>query len=565
MAAVREIESQQGQPIGGQAGGGRSWLRSRWSVPCLFTGLGVLLFFAYFVEASDLPIFADGSSQALQAWDMVHGNLLLHGWVLSDVAFYTTEVPQYMLIELVRGLNPDVVHIAAAMTYALLVVLAAILAKGKATGREALVRVLIVVGIMVAPPFGRILASRGYSTAWILLSAPDHTGTQVPLVLAWLMIDRLRSRWWLPVAVTALLALVEIADSTAVYEGALPIVIVCVARVYRRRAPLAEQMPDLALATGALGSIGLATTALNVIRLAGGFAVNPASASLISINGMTANFWLKLHSILVLFGADFFGLSVKDAAVPALHLIAVALVVWGVVRAARRVFSEDDLGMQIVTVSFLVLLAAFMFGYRTGAREAVGLLPLGAVLAGRMLAGRVFDCKLVPALGAVLAVFALTLGFYDAQPALPSPAQALASWLKAHHLTYGLSRNWYSSNGVTLYTQGQVKVRDVLSAPDGRLVRERWNTQAAWYNPRQHDATFAILNPCVSALPTRLFAAEGQPTAIYHVDNFTVVVWRHANLLASHPQVGPRGAPQPKVINVNAGNPTARDLMCEGG
>jgi hypothetical protein len=44
------------------------------------------------------------------------------------------------------------------------------------TGREAVVRVLIVVGIMLAPPFGRILFSRGYSTAWVLLSAPDHTG-----------------------------------------------------------------------------------------------------------------------------------------------------------------------------------------------------------------------------------------------------------------------------------------------------------------------------------------------------------------------------------------------------
>jgi hypothetical protein len=188
---ICEVPSQQAEPVGGQDGTSRSWLRSRWVQPGAFAGLGVLLFFAYLTLASELPVFADGSSQALQAWDILHGNVALHGWVLSDVSFYTTELPQYLLIELVRGLNADVVHIAAAMTYALLVVLAAVLAKGKATGREALVRVLITVGIMLAPPFGRILHSRGYSAAWVLLSAPDHTGTQVPLVLLWLMLDRM--------------------------------------------------------------------------------------------------------------------------------------------------------------------------------------------------------------------------------------------------------------------------------------------------------------------------------------------------------------------------------------
>jgi len=69
---------------------------------------------------------------------MLHGNLLLHNWWVSDVSFYTTELPQYMLIEFFAGLGPWVVHIGAAMTYTLLVLLAAVLAKGRARGREGL-------------------------------------------------------------------------------------------------------------------------------------------------------------------------------------------------------------------------------------------------------------------------------------------------------------------------------------------------------------------------------------------------------------------------------------------
>src|ERR1700761_176573 len=148
--AIAEIESAKRQPASGpdRASSGPE-PRPRWLTPAAFSTFGVALFFAYLAEAQKLPIFADGSSQALQAWDMLHGNVLLHGWVLSDVSFYTTELPQYLLIELVTGLNPAVVHIAAAMTYAMLVVAAAVLAKGRASGREAFLRVIITAGIML--------------------------------------------------------------------------------------------------------------------------------------------------------------------------------------------------------------------------------------------------------------------------------------------------------------------------------------------------------------------------------------------------------------------------------
>ena len=109
---------------------------------------------------------------------MLHGNLLLRGWWLSDVSFYTTELPEYMLVELARGLNPGVINVAGAATYTLLVALAARLAKGRATGTEGLLRALIAAGIMLAPGPGFSAAS--------LLSSPDHIGTQVPLLLIWL-------------------------------------------------------------------------------------------------------------------------------------------------------------------------------------------------------------------------------------------------------------------------------------------------------------------------------------------------------------------------------------------
>ena len=57
---------------------------------------GVVLFLCYLRVSGTQPISSDGGSNALEAWDMLHGNLLLHGWTLTDVSFYTTELPEYM-------------------------------------------------------------------------------------------------------------------------------------------------------------------------------------------------------------------------------------------------------------------------------------------------------------------------------------------------------------------------------------------------------------------------------------------------------------------------------------
>ena len=115
----------------------------------------VTLFVLYLHVARTAAVTSDGASNALQAWDMLHGNPLLRGWQLSDVSFYPTELVQYAAIERLRGLTPDVVHIASAMTYTLLALLAALLAKGRATGRDAIVRCVLAAGIMLAPQLGR--------------------------------------------------------------------------------------------------------------------------------------------------------------------------------------------------------------------------------------------------------------------------------------------------------------------------------------------------------------------------------------------------------------------------
>ena len=371
------------------------WPR-RWAWSAGFAAAGVALFAAYLRQAQTVPVISDGGSFALQAWDMLHGNVLLRGWTTGDLSYYTTELPQYALVELAHGLNADVVHIATAMTYTLLVLGAALLARGHAAGHEGAVRMLVAAGIMLAPTLGTASAT--------LLSSANHTGTQVAMVVIWLILDRARPHWWVPVLVSVLLAWVQVGDPLVLYEGVMPLVIVCVIQAYRRRGPASESWYELSLATGAIVSVGAASVTLKLIHHLGGFVVRPPTATFAVIATLYSNVWVTVESVLLLFGADFSGEQLgPHAAIALVHLVGVALAAWATWRALRR-FGAQDMVVQILAVTVIVLLVSYVLRGNPNVagsnHEIVGVLPIGAVLAGRLLAGALIHQPAHPSAGA---------------------------------------------------------------------------------------------------------------------------------------------------------------------
>src|SRR3984893_5138476 len=116
-----------------------------------------LLFVAYVQLSRTYTENSDSANILLMSWDMLHGNVLLHGWHLSDVSFYSTELPQYAMLEGLLGLHVGTAHVAAAMTYTLAVLFAVLLARGprdRAAGRAAWPRMALTGTLMVAPQLG---------------------------------------------------------------------------------------------------------------------------------------------------------------------------------------------------------------------------------------------------------------------------------------------------------------------------------------------------------------------------------------------------------------------------
>ncbi len=504
----------------------------------------IVLFYCYWRQSQAAPLSSDGSGNVLQAWDMLHGNLLLHHWWVSDVSFYTTELPQYVLIEALTGLGPWVVHAAAAMTYTLLVLLAALLAKGNARGGNGLARALLAAGLILAPQLS--------ATSILLLSA-DHTGTAVPLLAIWLLIDRAPPRWFVPVLVGLAFALVMVADSIVLVTGIIPLALVCVLRagcgLIRRGKRNASWRYELALA-GAAGAAGAAGEfAPRLMTALGGYRQSPVRADT-DLSQLQHGSWVTFQAFLELFGGNVFGAKpVIEVVLVALHLAGAITVAWALGLAVTQFFRPGELIVPVFAVAIVLNLGAYISSthaqHLLGAREMAEVLALGAVLAGRVLGDRIpawiraAKAWFVPVLAVLTVGYLAALGYGAAQASVPTVNQPLAGWLVAHRLSDGLADYW-QANSTTVDSRGRVRLSAVVQNPSDRLVPYKWETDGANYDPARHYANFVVADG-PSALPGMQLSAEltfGRPQRIYHADGYTILIW-NTNLLVELPSPAP--------------------------
>jgi hypothetical protein len=503
-----------------------------------------LLFLAYLRVSRTYPENSDESNDLLMAWDMLHGNVLLHGWYLSDVSFITTELPQYVLLVWLFGLHTDTAHIAAAMTYTLVVIFSVLLARGRVSRREARPRMLLTAGLMFAPQLG--------VGVFVLLLSLGHIGTAIPLLLTWLVIDRCPPRSWVPVLVGLLLTWVLIADPIVLLVGVVPLVAVCAMRVSRdlarrqdtsARAVLRARWYELSLAVAAIAAQGLASLAGRLLQAY----LHPVPYQLAPVNTWARHAWVTGKGLLALFGAKPEG-PPAAMAFALLHLAGVALVAWAALRVARRFLSWPDMISQILLVAMVLNVVAYVPSTLANAtdlnaREFAVVLPFGAVLAGRTLAASLRDSRagqgrrrwVIPALLAGAVGYAASLGWAAAQPSVPAMNARLVSFLTAHHLTSGIGGYWESSV-VTVGSNGAVTIRAVRP---GTLAPDLWEAKSSWYDPAHHRANFLVTSKTPGFFnhwqPDQAALAKlGAPVRTYHTGPYTVYVY-DKNLLAELP------------------------------
>jgi hypothetical protein len=487
---------------------------------------GALVLFAFLYRISlDWPFSSDWANISLQSWDMLHGQLLLHGWILSDAAFYTFEVPLGAIAEAVLGLSGVTAHVIPALTYLIVVVLAVALAVSDSRGAARAVRAGVVVAVMVAVP--------SQSGVFDLLQQADHTGTSAFLLGSFLLIDRFPGRRFTAPLLCVILCAGQVGDATVRYTAVPAIIVVCAYRVLAARR---LRTPDTAIAIAAALSYPLATLVREAMRRLGGYVMLPPRNHLSPPHEWPGHLWIALNNTRHLFGAYSDGYALLGGVGIALGVICLIAAAFGFSRViwSWRTASRAEQLLCAVIVATVVVYVLSTIPNLGNRRDIVAVLPCGAVLAaracvpGRIVAGR--RAALAVAAAAVATLLPLTAA--AARPVAPAEGATLATWLEAHHLTYGIAAYWDASD-VTYDSGNRVQVRAVISNGT-RFSPYYWETKASWYSAAQHDATFAIADipPNVDVRSTVADFEHyfGQPAETYRVGAQVVLVYRK-NLL----------------------------------
>ena len=596
---TREVET----PAAGRAGG-----RLAWIVGTLLAAAALM--FCYLRIAGVTQVNSDGSGLVLEASSVLHGNVLLHGWWATDVSFYTTELPEYVAVTGLAGIRPEVVHICSALTYTLLVLLAAFVARGRARGMEGVVRALLAAGIILAPqPTG---------PTQVLLGSPDHVGSAVPVLLLLLLLDWAPPRWYVPAGAGILLAAAIVGDPLTEVVGVVPLFLACLIRavrvLWRRRAdgpapggwPAARLVAwtwsaawyELSLAIAAVVSVPVANLAYRLIKHLGGYRTAKAFYGPQSLYEITRGIPLAARGVLALFGADYTGVTgAGNVAFALVHLIGVAVACAAVVFAAWRLVApgarlgpqDGDLIADFLVLAIAANIAAFLIDIPLeniySAHEIGPVLGLGAALAGRVIGPLVTARRgngveatggshgaaapaayrtprpgprrvLLGAFAAGLACYALMLGLAAAHKQAPPRNVGLARWLARHHLTSGLAPYWEASS-VTVDSGGTLSVLAVQPEPGGtRLEPQHWQSDVLLATTAGRSADFVILSPAENVRRGEVFLTFGKPAKSYRYGPFTIMVW-HKNLLP-HLVTAPVTAPAGRRHDVTTARDTAR-------
>ena len=499
------------------------WLRRLLGATSWIVGCAAL--FVFYLRISFTGhVSSDGANSALQAWDILHGHLLLHGWIIGDATYYTFDLPVLALTELFSGLGNLTSHVASALTYLIVTVIAVAIALADSRGLARVARCGVVVVVLTA-------MFHLESNTHYLLGAPDHTGTSVFLLVSVLLIDRVPARWYTSPLLLAILCAGQIGDATVLYVVVPAVVVVCGYRVVAARN---IRTGDAANALAAAASVPLASVVRALMLHFGAYQMAAPKTALSPPQQWPHNAALAWHALRVLFGAEA-GSGSPALARNAGYVLGIACLLAAAAGFARVVWTwrTASRAEQLLCAAIVVNLSAYVISTMPipgNSYEVVAVLPCGAILAARACVpghiGGTLRVRLATGLAAIAALVPLATA--AARPAAAVPTAPLSAWLQAHGLTYGLAGYWNSS-AITLESGNRVRVRAVRM--DGRqVIPYLWETNTMWFDASRYYANFVIIDLAGNGLSPFAEQAFGKPVRIGHLAHWEILIYQK-NLL----------------------------------
>jgi len=510
------------------SGAARPRIRRGWAALAWIAG-GIALYALLLKISLTQQVTSDSANNALQAWDMMHGNPSLHGWILGDVTFYTFELPLFGVIELFFGLHTIAVHVSMALIFLIVAGCAAAIAVTGSHGPSRGARAAVVVAVLAAP----ILTA---SDAWIALGLPDHFGTGVFLLVSFLLIDRAAAGRYTAPLLCAILCAGQISDVTVRYVAVPAIALVCAYQMAVERKLMTRDGANL---LAALLSVPLALAIRRAMLHFGWYLMVAPNTKIAPVGHWPHNIAITWVAVRELFGAADGGARPAGSTVifgyACLLVVAIGMlrVLWRW-RTARRV-------EQVLLVAIAAIVALYTFSTLASPRSPHDLLPVlqcGAALAARALVPDRITARLtalaVSGLAAVAALLPLALAAAPPPVETSTPVQ-LSAWLSAHGLRYGLAGYWDGS-AVSVQSGNQVQI-GTIEVVDGRKITPYpWEADLLWFDPAKHYANFVVIDVVEGqGLGSNVERIFGQPASTHRLGTREILIYRKNLLLQVRP------------------------------
>jgi hypothetical protein len=513
-AGVVPDVAQRTLPRSERPAGRRAWAALAWAV-------GAVALFVLFLRISQSgarSMSSDPANSALQAWDMLHGHLLLHGWIVGYATFYTFELPLIAFVEIFFGLSILSVQMAVALVYLIVTACAVAIAVTDSRGASRAVRAGVVVAVLAAPALV-------ISDMWIPLAFPDHTGTTVFLLVSCLLIDRAPGRRFTAPLLCLILCAGQISDTTVRYVAVPAILLVCGYQVLAART---IKTGDAANLVAAAVSVPLSLAVRALMRHLGAYLMVAPKTQIAPVSRWPDNAAVTWYALRMLFGIKA-GPGASPAGAAAVFGFACLFVaVAGLVRVLWR-WRTARRADQVLLVAIVLNIGAYtisMLPNQWVPNDIVAVLPAAAILGARALvpahiAGRL--TALAAGVAVAVAAALVPLSLAATRSAAIAPVAQLTAWLQARGLRYGLGGYWDGS-AVTLQSGGRVQVRTVrVNGPE--ITPWAWEMYTGWYDPSRHYANFVIVDLVNHDLGPQAERFFGKPASTYRVGGWKILIY----------------------------------------
>lgn len=504
--------------------------------------LSLALLPLYVRVAGHYPRTADQINFLYAGIDAAAGNWRLLGWIMTGINLLTSDVVLIAIVVAVakafgvHPTDPALLLWPPAILWWLVVMTAAAIVVWLRPDRRARAAGIVIVAATLAFPL-----MRGEAMYFITLSA-IHVGTLgyalVSLVCATCALHAPSRRKFAAWCAGLFIVLVAgcFGDDLLVFVGAAPMA----ALLLVRDVPPARRIAVVGCAALAVAAAKL----LLMINVAtGGFVMTVQPSRFARFEDIPQNIAISIRSLLMWFGADFFGREVRDTIPELLRLPLLLAALLVAANAIRRAASRQpiDPDRRITTLSLLLVvagainLAALVFSNRvalegTSIAAARYLMPLWIYLVVLLALDRTWSWRLTPlAALALAATVAANWPIYStAGPGPIDPRQrAITERLIELNMDFGLTSYW-ESGVIDFVSGGKIRTAFMATSPDGRLVPIIQLHKKDQLPDLEHTNFFALIpRHWPSFTENDVLRTFGQATERLTVGQYTVLLYKN--------------------------------------